>query len=97
MLSLPTSVNWVTAGAVTSIKQQGGCRSCYTFASAGAVEGIYKIKKGSLIDFSTQQLLDCSTITGNTGCSGGYMTKVWDYLKTYKLTTWANYPYVGSK
>lgn len=52
--SLPTSIDWREKGAVTSVKNQGQCGGCYTFSAAHAMEGIYKIKYGQLIDFSEQ-------------------------------------------
>ena len=47
-LKLPSSVDWVAAGAVTSVKYQGSCGGCFTFAAAAAMEGIYQIKNGDL-------------------------------------------------
>ena len=83
--------------AVTSVKNQGQCGSCYAFASAAALEGLYKIKKGSLIDFSAQQLVDCtsSSAYGNYGCNGGNMEYCFNYYKSNKAQPLSTYPYTA--
>ena len=53
------SVNWTTAGAVTGIKDQGQCGSCWAFSATGGLEGLSKIAYGQLQSFSEQQLVDC--------------------------------------
>lgn len=92
------TLDWRTLGKVTPVKNQGSCGSCFTFSSAGAMEGAYAIKYNltTPIELSTQQLLDCAyTSWGNYGCNGGYMTNCYKYLRYYKLQTKDSYPYVG--
>jgi len=92
----PASVDWRQKGAVTAIKDQGQCGSCYTFSSTGALEGLYFIKKGTLVSFSEQQLLDCSTSQGNQGCNGGLMDNCFKYSASKGIEKESDYPYKGA-
>jgi len=92
-LTAPGSVDWRSSGAVTGVKNQGSCGSCWAFSTTGAVEGAYKIHKGTLYSLSEQQLVDCST--RNSGCNGGLMDYAFAYLKTAKAQTESSYPYTG--
>mmetsp|Transcript_87904 Transcript_87904/g.121185 ORF Transcript_87904/g.121185 Transcript_87904/m.121185 type:complete len:170 (+) Transcript_87904:72-581(+) len=69
--SLASSINWVNKGAVTPVKDQGSCGSCWAFSSTGGLEGAHFVKSGKLVSLSEQQLVDCST-SGNYGCNGGW-------------------------
>ena len=94
---LPDSIDWRAKGAVTSVKDQGQCGSCWTFSATGAAEGAWAISKGQLIDLSEQQLVDCATGInyGSHGCSGGQMEGAFKYLIEHGQCTLASYPYTA--
>ncbi|XP_003705787.1 C1 family peptidase 26-29-p [Megachile rotundata] len=68
---VPDSLDWRLYGAVTPVKDQSVCGSCWSFGTTGAVEGAYYMKYGKLVRLSQQALIDCSWGFGNNGCDGG--------------------------
>jgi len=98
-LYLPTQVNWVIAGAVTPVKDQGQCGSCWSFSTTGSLEGAYYIKNKKLASFSEQQLVDCDNLKHggrDHGCNGGLMDNAFSWIhKNGGLCLESEYPYVS--
>lgn len=91
---LPTSVDWVKAGAVTAVKDQGQCGSCYAFSAVGSMEGAHWKKTSTLVSLSESQIVDCSAKYGNEGCDGGEMSASIQYvIDNGGIDTEACYPY----
>ena len=89
------SVDWATTDAVTPVKDQGSCGSCWAFSTTGGMEGAYYAKNGKSISFSEQQLVSCDTDYGDQGCNGGLMDNAFQYIAANGLCTETDYPYTS--
>ena len=94
-VGLPESWDWRDEGAVTPVKNQGSCGSCWTFSVAGALEGFQYIKTGQLDVLSEQNILDCDET--NYGCDGGWPARSFEFVKENGIDFEDSYPYEGQK
>ncbi|KXZ49007.1 hypothetical protein GPECTOR_24g297 [Gonium pectorale] len=98
--SCPGSVDWRQNGAVTDVKDQGNCGSCWTFAATGAMEGAFALATGGLVSLSEKQLVDCVCADGSCGshgCSGGWMNDAFRYvINNGGIASGDTYPYSPS-
>jgi len=89
------AVDWRQKNAVTGVKDQGQCGSCWTFGTTGGVEGAVALKHGSLVSLSEQEIVDCGSEFGGAGCEGGSNDIGFKFAQTYGICTEQAYPYTA--
>lgn len=90
---LPESVDWRSAGAVTHVKDQASCGSCWAFSTTGSLEGRWQIASGRLVPLSEQQLVDCDH-DWDYGCGGGEPEDSMSFAQKTDLCIESSYPYI---
>ncbi|CAG9861116.1 unnamed protein product [Phyllotreta striolata] len=88
---LPEEVDWRKKGAVTGVKNQLACGSCWSFSTTGTVEAANYKKTGKLVSLSEQNLVDCDK--NDHGCGGGFMISALEYIEKNGIMSEKDYPY----
>jgi cathepsin L len=91
---LPDSVDWRAKGVVTPVKNQGGCGSCWSFASTAVLESHIALQTGILYELSVQELVSCSEnpnhCGGDGGCTGATAEIAYDFVRQHGIVEeWA--------
>jgi len=93
--TLPSSVDWSSKGAVTPVKNQKQCGSCWAFSAVGSLEGAWEIATGKLVSLSEQQFVDCDKT--DHSCQGGLMDNAFGYAEKTDICTEDSYPYQAAR
>lgn len=94
-VALPASVDWSTTPAVTPVKNQGSCGSCWSFSATGAMEGAHYVSYGGAgVSLSEQQFVSCDNV--DMGCNGGWMDDAFAFAKKNGgICSETDYPYTS--
>merc|ERR1711931_242510 len=94
---LPDSVDWRDQGAVSEVKNQGQCGSCWAFCTTEMIESYAAIETGTLPELSSQQVTACTpnplSCGGTGGCYGSIPQLGYTYIQLFGHATEEDYPY----
>merc|ERR1712179_428866 len=94
---LPASVDWREKGAISKVKNQGQCGSCWAFATTEMIESYAQISSQEMVELSTQQVTSCTpnpvNCGGFGGCEGSIAQLGFNYIQLFGHTTEESYPY----
>merc|ERR1711990_89440 len=97
---LPASVDWRDKGAISAVKDQGYCGSCWAFATVQSIESYVQIASGNSVEeLSAQHITSCTpnelTCGGSGGCQGSIPQLGFVYTQLFGLTKEEDYPYTS--
>jgi len=96
---LPESVDWREKNAITAVKNQGQCGSCWAFCTTEMIESYAAIATGNLPELSSQQVTSCTpnplSCGGTGGCAGSIPQLGYTYIQLFGAVSDADYPYVS--
>jgi C1A family cysteine protease len=90
---IPTSYDWRQHGAVTAVKNQGDCGSCWAFSATEGVESAWFLAGNTIIKLAPQQIVSCDN--NDDGCDGGDLPTAFAYVKSKGLEDEQDYPYTS--
>jgi len=90
---IPVSFDWRLKGAVTPVKNQEQCGSCWAFSATEGVESAWFLLKNQLLILSPQQIVSCDT--SDDGCDGGDLPTAFGYIQQNGLEADSVYPYTS--
>jgi len=93
LTAVPTAMDWREKGAVTPIKDQQQCGSCWAFSATEGVESAWFLSKGTLPVLSPQQIVSCDD--QDDGCNGGDLPTAFAYVQQYGQEDNTHYPYTS--
>jgi len=95
----PATVDWRTKNAVTKVKNQGGCGSCWAFSATESVESHYAIASGKLLTLAPQTYVDCvknpNGCGGTGGCEGATMELAFNLTAQKGIALESDMPYTA--
>ena len=93
-----SGIDWRTdsRNALTAVKDQGQCGSCWAFSATETVESAFILAGNDAVVMSPQELVDCSKgLLSNHGCNGGMYYNAWKWEKSHYAMKESDYPYVS--
>lgn len=97
LANLPASFDWRSQNGynwVTSVKDQGNCGSCWAFGTVAQLESLMQIyfsNPNLNPDLSEQFIVSCDT--SDYGCDGGYMNRVYNFIRSTGTPDESCFPY----
>lgn len=96
-LDTPSAFDWRSSGAVTPVKNQGSCGSCWAESAVGNIESLWYIANRNTtkapIPLSVEQVIECDE--HDNACYGGYQKGAFQYVIEHGgLDSEESYPYI---